>query len=76
MAKQLEAILTDGKSRTIQVPAEIDLDDFYEVHQWTQQKAQEWLPSGEGNAVVRRDAIIEFRVVEPTEPTEPFATAV
>jgi hypothetical protein len=64
MAKHLEATLSDGKSRRIQVPHEISLDDLHEVLTWTQQKAQEWLWSEAGNATVRRDAVIEFRVVE------------
>jgi hypothetical protein len=62
MAKHLEATLSDGKSRTIQVPHEVSLDDFHAVLQWT--RTQEWLWSEEGNAAVRRDAVIELRVVE------------
>jgi hypothetical protein len=68
MAKQLEAILTDGKPRTIQVPADLNLDDMYEVQKWTQEREQEWLPAEEGSSLVRRDSVIEFHVIEAVEP--------
>jgi len=63
------AILADGKSRAIEIPGGqgVNLDDFYAVLEWTKQRSQEWLYTVGGNGAVRRDAVVEFQVID-TEP--------
>jgi hypothetical protein len=61
MPKQLKAILTDGTNRTIDVPADLNIDDMYEVKKWALEASQEWLSTDEGNSFL--------------EPLEPFATS-
>src|SRR6266487_923421 len=69
MPKQLKAILADGTtSRTLDVPPDLNMDDMYEVQKWFLDASQEWLRADEGNSFLRRDAVIEFRVIEPVEP--------